>query len=38
MLTIGTRPPPASITAVAPLLLEHLGVQPPVYAQALTHA
>jgi hypothetical protein len=38
MLTVGTRSPPASITAVAPLLLEHLGVQPPAYARSLTHA
>ena len=26
MLTVGTGPPPASITGVAPLVLEHLGV------------
>ena len=28
MLTVGLGPPPATITGVAPLLLEHLGVEP----------
>jgi Type I phosphodiesterase / nucleotide pyrophosphatase len=38
MLTLGLGPPPASITGVAPMLLEHLGIEPPAYARALTHA
>jgi hypothetical protein len=37
MLTVGLGPPPTRLTAVAPRLLEHLGVQPPSYARALTH-
>ena len=28
MLTVGLGPPPATITGVAPLLLDHLGVEP----------
>jgi hypothetical protein len=38
MLAIGVGPPPASITGVAPLLLEHLRIEPPAYVRALTHA
>ena len=38
MLAIGVGPPPASITGVAPLLLQHLRIEPPAYARALTHA
>ena len=36
MLTVGTAPPPASITGVAPLVLEHFGVAtaPPAEAAA----
>ncbi len=34
MLTIGTGPPPASITEIAPLVLSHFGVRPPSYARA----
>jgi predicted AlkP superfamily pyrophosphatase or phosphodiesterase len=34
MLTIGLGAPPASITGVAPAILEHLGVPAPPYAQA----
>ena len=35
MLTVGVGPPPDSITGVAPLLLAHLGVEPPAYARRL---
>ena len=35
MLTVGTGPPPVSITGVAPLLLAHLGVE--LRARQLTH-
>ena len=35
MLTIGLERPPASITGVMPLALEHFGVTPPPYARAL---
>jgi hypothetical protein len=34
MLTVGLGPPPASITGVAPLLLDHFGLERPVYARA----
>jgi predicted AlkP superfamily pyrophosphatase or phosphodiesterase len=34
MLVIGELWPPASITAVAPLVLEHFGVEAPAYARA----
>jgi hypothetical protein len=37
MLTVGLDPPPDSITGVAPLVLSHFGVDPPAYAQRLTH-
>jgi predicted AlkP superfamily pyrophosphatase or phosphodiesterase len=33
MLTVGLDPPPASIVAVAPLLLGHFGLEPPRYAR-----
>ena len=35
MLTVGLERPPASITGVMPLALEHFGVTPPPYARAL---
>ena len=35
MLTIGLERPPASITGVMPLALEHFGVAPPPYVRAL---
>jgi predicted AlkP superfamily pyrophosphatase or phosphodiesterase len=34
MLTVGLGPPPASITGVAPLLLDHFGLERPLYARA----
>jgi predicted AlkP superfamily pyrophosphatase or phosphodiesterase len=34
MLTVGLGPPPASITGVAPLLLDHFGLERPAYARA----
>jgi hypothetical protein len=34
MLTVGLEPPPVSITGVAPLLLDHFGLERPVYARA----
>jgi len=34
MLVVGELSPPASITAVAPLVLEHFGVEAPAYARA----
>jgi hypothetical protein len=37
MLAIGAGPPPARITDVAPLLLDHLGVERPAYARALSN-
>jgi predicted AlkP superfamily pyrophosphatase or phosphodiesterase len=36
MLAIG-MPTPARVTDVAPLLLDHLGVERPAYARALSH-
>jgi hypothetical protein len=37
MLSIGVGPPPERITEVTPLLLDHVGVERPAYARALTH-
>jgi hypothetical protein len=34
MLVVGGAAPPASITGVAPLVLEHFGVEAPAYARA----
>jgi len=34
MLVVGDASPPPSITAVAPLVLEHFGVEAPAYARA----
>ena len=34
MLVVGELSPPASITGVAPLVLEHFGVEAPAYARA----
>jgi hypothetical protein len=34
MLTVGLGPPPVSITGVAPLLLDHFGLERPLYARA----
>jgi hypothetical protein len=34
MLVVGSASPPASITGVAPLVLEHFGVEAPAYARA----
>jgi hypothetical protein len=36
MLTIGLDAQPQSIIEIAPAVLEHFGVQPPAYANALT--
>jgi predicted AlkP superfamily pyrophosphatase or phosphodiesterase len=38
MLTVGLGPPPERLTDVAPMLLDHLGVERPAYARALAHA
>ena len=38
MLTVGLGPPPERLTQVAPLLLDHLGVERPAYARELAHA
>jgi len=35
MLTVGIRTQPESITAVAPAILEHLGVAPPPYVRSV---
>ena len=35
MLTVGFDAQPASITRIAPLVLEHFGVEPPAYARRL---
>jgi hypothetical protein len=37
MLAIGVGPAPTRITGVAPLLLDHLGVERPAYARPLSH-
>ena len=37
MLAVGLGPPPERLTEVAPLLLDHLGVERPAYARALSH-
>jgi hypothetical protein len=37
MLTVGLPAPPSGITGVAPMLLEHLGVERPAYARTLSH-
>jgi predicted AlkP superfamily pyrophosphatase or phosphodiesterase len=37
MLAVGVGPPPARITDVAPLLLDHVGVERPAYARSLSH-
>jgi hypothetical protein len=38
VLAIGLGAVPASITGIAPLLLDQLGVERPEYARALSHA
>jgi predicted AlkP superfamily pyrophosphatase or phosphodiesterase len=38
MLAVGIDRLPASITQVAPAILEHLGVEPPVYAASVARA
>jgi hypothetical protein len=38
VLTIGLGTAPASITGIAPLLLDQLGLERPEYARALSHA
>ena len=38
MLAVGVDALPYSITAIAPLILEHFGVEPPAYARTLAHA
>ena len=38
MLTVGLDAQPQSIIGVAPVLLEHFGVERPAYARALTRA
>jgi hypothetical protein len=38
LLTIGLNGTPRSITDLAPLALEHFGVEPPAYIRALAHA
>jgi hypothetical protein len=38
MLAVGVDRLPASITEVAPTILEHFGVEPPPYAASLAHA
>jgi hypothetical protein len=37
MLAVGLGRPPARITDVAPLLLDHVGVERPAYARSLSH-
>ena len=38
MLTVGIDAFPQSIVDIAPLVLEHFGVEPPAYARPLTRA
>jgi predicted AlkP superfamily pyrophosphatase or phosphodiesterase len=38
LLTVGLDASPRSITELAPLALEHFGVEPPAYARRLAHA
>jgi hypothetical protein len=38
MLTVGIEALPQSIVDIAPLVLEHFGVEPPAYARPLTRA
>jgi hypothetical protein len=38
LLTIGVGAAPESITGIAPLLLDQLGLERPAYARALSHA
>jgi hypothetical protein len=38
LLTVGVAGAPHSITDLAPLALEHFGVEPPAYARSLAHA
>jgi len=38
LLTVGIDAAPGRITEVVPAVLEHFGVEPPPYAQALAHA
>jgi hypothetical protein len=38
MLAVGIERLPSSITEVAPIVLEHFGVEPPAYAASLAHA
>ena len=38
LLTVGIDAAPRSITDLAPLALEHFGVEPPAYTRALAHA
>jgi len=38
LLTVGLDAAPQSITDLAPLALEHFGVEPPAYTRAFAHA
>jgi hypothetical protein len=38
MLSIGIDTQPGSIVEIAPIVLQHFGVEPPVYARPLTRA
>ncbi len=38
LLTVGLDAAPRSITDLAPMALEHFGVEPPAYTRALAHA
>ncbi len=38
LLTIGLETQPESITDIAPVILEHFGLEPPAYARPLTRA
>jgi len=38
LLTVGLDAAPRSITDLAPLALEHFGVEPPAYTRAFAHA
>jgi hypothetical protein len=38
MLTVGLESQPQSIVEIAPVVLEHFGVEPPAYARSLTRA
>jgi hypothetical protein len=38
MLTLGLELQPRSIVEIAPVVLDHFGVEPPAYARSLTRA